>query len=244
MTLRHKTLILALLTLLLQGCAGIRPSGVAADPRDPWEGMNRRVYAFNDSVDRAVIRPVALAYDRVTPSPVRAGVRNFLGNLGDVWTAANAGLQLKGRAASESFMRVVINSTLGLYGLLDIASEAGLPKYKEDFGQTLGYWGVKPGPYVVLPLMEPGTLRDTAALLLDMQAKPGQFFNDSGMRTGLTVLGLTEKRAGLMLASDAVQQAALDPYSFVRDAWLQKRENEVYDGNPPSDFDYSDPDKY
>jgi len=224
---------------LLQGCA---TTGAAADPRDPWEGMNRKVYAFNEKLDDAVLKPVAQAYVDAVPSFVRTGVRNFMGNLGDVWTFVNAGLQLKGQVAAESFMRVVVNSTLGLYGVLDIASEAGIEKRKEDLGQTLGYWGVKPGPFLMLPVLGPSTVRDAAALPLDWQASPSQYFADPGTRTGMTVLNATETRAGLLKATDALKQASLDPYSFVRDGWLQKRENDVYDGNPPSDFDYSDPD--
>ncbi|MEN9888768.1 MAG: putative phospholipid-binding lipoprotein MlaA precursor, partial [Pseudomonadota bacterium] len=122
------------------------------------------------------------------------------------------------------------------------ASEAGLEKRKEDFGQTLGHWGVKPGPYLVLPLLGPATLRDTAAMPVDWQGSPSQFFEGSNTRLGVTALRLTDTRAGLLKAGDALKQAALDPYNFVRDAWLQKRENDVYDGNPPSDFDYTDPD--
>jgi len=225
---------------LLQGCASA--PGAATDPRDPWEGMNRKVYAFNEKLDEAVLKPVAQAYVDVLPSFVRTGVRNFMGNLGDVWTFVNATLQLKGQVAAETFMRVAVNSTLGLYGVLDIATEAGIEKRKEDLGQTLGRWGVKPGPYLVLPVLGPATLRDTAALPVDWQASPGQYFHDASSRTGVTLLNATETRAGLLKAGDAVKEASLDPYSFVRDGWLQKREYDVYDGNPPSDFDYSDPD--
>ena len=225
---------------LLQGCAST--SAVATDPRDPWEGMNRKVYAFNEKLDEAVLKPVAQTYVDVVPSFVRTGVRNFLGNLGDVWTFVNATLQLKGQVAAETFMRVAVNSTLGLYGVLDIATEAGIEKRKEDLGQTLGHWGVKPGPYLMLPVLGPATLRDAAALPVDWQASPGRYFQDASSRTGVTVLNATETRANLLKAGDAVKAASLDPYSFVRDDWLQKREYDVYDGNPPSDFDYSDPD--
>ena len=225
---------------LLQGCA--TTGGAAADPRDPWEGMNRKVYAFNDKLDEAVLRPVAQTYVDVVPSVVRTGVRNVLGNLGDVWTTVNAALQLKGQVAVESFARVVVNSTLGLYGMFDLATPGGIEKHKEDLGQTLGHWGVKPGPYVVLPVFGPATLRDTAAMPVDWQASPSQYFEGSSTRLGVKLLGATELRAGLLKTTDAVKQASLDPYSFVRDAWLQKRENDVYDGNPPADFDYSDPD--
>lgn len=234
-------LALVLLLALLQGCASVRGAGAAADPRDPWEGANRQVFAFNEKLDQVLMRPVAQAYVDVLPSFVRTGVHNFMGNLGDIWTTVNATLQLKGQVAAESFMRVAVNSTFGLYGVLDIASEAGIQKRKEDLGQTLGHWGVQPGPFVVLPVLGPSTLRDTVALPVDWQATPGRYFQD-GTRTGVTVLNATDARAGLLQATDALKQASLDPYSFVRDGWLQKRENDVYDGNPPSDFDYSDPD--
>lgn len=232
---------LMLAAALSQGCASA-PAGAMVDARDPWEGMNRSVYAFNEKLDDAVMRPVAKVWVNVAPQWVRTGVRNFTGNLGDVWTMVNAGLQLKGQAAAESFMRVAVNSTFGLYGLLDIATEAGIEKRKEDLGQTLGYWGVQSGPYLVLPVFGPGTLRDTAALPLDWQASPGRYFSDPGASAAVSVLNVTEIRAGLLKTTDAVKQASLDPYSFVRDAWLQKRENDVYDGNPPSHFDYADPD--
>ena len=235
-------LVLALLLALLQGCASVRGPNAATDPRDPWEGMNRQVFAFNEKLDEVLMRPVAQAYVAVLPSFVRTGVHNFMGNLGDLWTTVNATLQLKGRVAAESFMRVAVNSTLGFYGVLDIASEAGIPKRKEDLGQTLGHWGVKPGPFVMLPVLGPTTLRDTVALTVDSQATPGQYFQDAGTRTGVTVLHAADTRAGLLRATDALKQASLDPYSFVRDGWLQKRQNDVYDGNPPTDFDYSDPD--
>lgn len=241
-TPRFALAALLLVSALLQGCASTGVAGAAADPRDPWEGMNRKVYAFNDKVDTWVARPVAQAYVDVVPSFIRTGVHNFMGNIGDVWTFVNAALQFKGQAAAESFMRVAVNSTFGLYGLLDVASEARIPKHKEDFGQTLGHWGMGPGPYVVLPLLGPSTLRDTAALPADWQATPNQYFQDEGTRNGITALRLTDVRADLLKADEAVKQAALDPYSFVRDGWLQKRENDVYDGNPPDHFDYSDPD--
>lgn len=225
---------------LLQGCA--MTTGVAVDPRDPWEGMNRKVYAFNDALDVAVVRPVAQAYVEVVPSFVRTGVRNFVGNLVDVWSVVNAGLQFKGQAAAEGFMRVAVNSTLGLYGVLDIATDAGISRPREDFGQTLGHWGVAPGPYVILPLFGPSTLRDSLALPLDMQASPARFFSGSDAQAAVTVLRITDLRASLLTAGDALKAASLDPYSFLRDAWLQKRQSEVYDGNPPQQFDYKDPD--
>lgn len=230
---------LALCVLALQSQAA---PVTALDPRDPWEAMNRRIYAFNDMLDTAVVRPVAQAYVRVVPGFARTGVHNFLGNLGDVWSMANSALQLKGQATAETLMRVSVNTVFGLAGVLDVASEMGLEKRKEDLGQTLGYWGVPSGPYVMLPLLGPSTLRDGLALPLDFKGDPAQNASDAATRNSLTVLRVTDQRASLLQTVDTVKQASLDPYTFVRDAYLQKRENDIYDGNPPSDFDYADPD--
>jgi len=226
----------ALALLALQGCASVK----SADARDPWEPMNRSIYNFNDAVDTVAIKPAAQIYENVVPGLVRTGVHNFMGNLSDVWSMANSALQLKGKFATETLMRVAVNSTLGLGGLLDVATEMRLEKHKEDFGQTLGYWGVKPGPYVVLPLLGPSTLRDAVAQPIDMQGDVTQSIRDSATRTTLSVLKVTDVRASLLKTVDAVKAASLDPYSFVRDAYLQKRENDIYDGNPPSDFDYGE----
>lgn len=221
--------------------AALQCSAMAADARDPWEAMNRRIYAFNDVVDTAVVRPVAQVYDKVLPKFARTGVHNFLGNLSDVWSMANSALQLKGQATAETLMRVSVNSVFGMAGVLDIATEMGIEKRKEDFGQTLGYWGVPSGPYVVLPILGPSTLRDGLALPLDFKGDPSQNVRDTATRSTLTVLRVTDLRASLLKTVDTVKAASLDPYSFVRDAYLQKRENDIYDGNPPSDFDYNDP---
>lgn len=244
MSLRRTAALLLLLVMaLLQGCASTDALRMGEpDPRDPWEGMNRRVYAFNVQLDEAILEPVAQAYVHVLPSFARTGVRNFMGNLGDVWTLVNAVLQLKGQAATETFMRVAVNSTLGLYGVLDVATEAGLEKRREDLGQTLGHWGVKPGPYLMLPVLGPSTVRDTTALLADLQAGPGAYFRDNRTSTGVFLLNATDARARLQQAAGALRAASLDPYTFVRDGWLQKREYDIYDGNPPIEFDYSDPD--
>lgn len=228
----------ALLVMALQGCATVK----SADPRDPWESMNRSVYNFNDAVDTIAIKPIARVYDNVVPKLVQTGVHNFFGNLGDVWSMANSALQLKGQHAAESFMRVSVNTVFGLGGVLDIASEMRLERHKEDFGQTLGFWGIKPGPYVVLPIFGPSTLRDTVAFPVDYKGDPIRQINDDATRYGLVTLRVTDVRSGLLQAVDTLKEASLDPYTFVRDAYLQKRQNDVYDGNPPSDFDYSDPD--
>ncbi len=202
--------------------------------------MNRSVYNFNEVLDNVAIKPAAKVYTAVLPSPVRTGIHNFLGNLGDVWSMVNSALQLKGQATVETFMRINVNTFLGLGGVLDVASEMRLEKRKEDFGQTLGRWGVKPGPYVVLPILGPSTLRDTLATPLDMKGDVVQQFNDPATRNVLSATRVMDVRSGLLESLDVIKAAALDPYTFVRDGYLQKRENDVYDGNPPSNFDYSE----
>lgn len=235
-TKRSASLALLAGVLALQGCATVK----TADARDPWESMNRSVYRFNDVVDNVAIKPAAQLYAKVLPSFVRTGVSNFLGNLGDVWSMANSALQLKGQATAETFMRINVNTFFGLGGLLDVATEMRLEKRREDFGQTLGYWGVKPGPYVVLPLLGPSTLRDTLALPLDMQGDVSRQISNEATRNALTVTRVLDIRSGLLQTVDVVKAASLDPYSFVRDGFLQKRRNDIYDGNPPSNFDYGD----
>ncbi len=235
-TKRMASLALLASLLVLQGCATVQ----SADARDPWESMNRSVYQFNEVVDTVAIKPTAQLYVKALPSFVRTGVSNFLGNLGDVWSMANSALQLKGQATVETLMRIHVNTFLGLGGLLDVATEMRLEKRKEDFGQTLGYWGVKPGPYVVLPLLGPSTLRDSLALPLDMQGDASQRFSDEATRNALTATRILDIRSGLLQTVDVVKAASLDPYTFVRDGYLQKRRNDIYDGNPPSSFDYGD----
>jgi phospholipid-binding lipoprotein MlaA len=228
----------AVALLSLQGCASVK----SADARDPWESMNRSVYNFNDAVDTLAIKPVAQIYVNVVPSFVRTGLHNVVSNLGDVWSMANSAMQLKGQHAAESFMRVTVNTVFGLGGLLDIATEMRLERHKEDFGQTLGHWGVKPGPYVVLPILGPSTLRDGLTFPVDYQGDATRQFSDQATRSSLTAVRIVDVRASLLKTVDTVKEASLDPYSFVRDAYLQKRENDVHDGNPPSSFDYSDVD--
>lgn len=229
----------ACILLVLQGCATVKNP----DARDPWESMNRSVYHFNDSLDNVAIKPAAKVYTAVLPSPVRTGIHNFLGNLGDVWSMANSALQLKGQATAETFMRITVNTFLGLGGVLDVATEMRLEKRKEDFGQTLGYWGVKPGPYIVLPILGPSTLRDTLATPLDIQGDMAQQFNDPATRNVLSATRVMDVRSSLLQTVDVIKEAALDPYTFVRDGYLQKRENDIHDGNPPSNFDYSESEK-
>lgn len=222
--------VLALL-VIASGCA----TGPNPNPADPFEPFNRGVTRFNDVVDDAVLRPAATAYREVLPSPVRTGVNNFFGNLSDVWSFVNSALQLKLQNSAETFMRVNVNTFFGLGGLLDIATEAGIDRHSEDFGQTLGRWGVPSGPYVVLPLFGSSTLRDTAAWPVDRRGDLLGELDDIPVRNSLYVLRVVDGRSNLLRAGQLLDDAALDKYSFTRDAYLQRRRNEVHDGNLPND---------
>lgn len=217
---------------IISGCA----TGPYANPRDPLEPLNRKVASFNDVVDKAVVKPVAKAYIYAVPSLARQGVTNFFSNLGEVWNTANNVLQFKGRAAAESWMRFSINSVFGIGGVFDLATDMGLERHREDFGQTLGWWGVPSGPYLVIPLLGPSTARDISAWSVNAYGNPIKAFHGSEVRDSLTGLNLVDTRANLLRATDALEQAALDKYSFTRDFYLQVRDNEVYDGNPPDLF--------
>ena len=206
---------------LLQGCA----TGPQANPTDPLEPFNRSVYSFNEGLDRAVLKPVATAYQNITPSPVRTGVTNFFENISDVWSMVNNVLQAKPAQAADSLFRVTTNTLWGVGGIFDVATELKIPKHKEDFGQTLGTWGLGSGPYVVLPLFGPSSVRDTAGLVVDMQ---GDLVSQSGnvpARNSLKTLNLVDTRASLLRAGDLLDQAALDKYAFTRDAYLQRRKS-------------------
>ena len=221
---------------LLVGCA-TGPQARKEDPLEPW---NRQVYKFNDALDQALLKPVATAYKNVTPQPVRKGVSNFFGNIKDAWSVVNNTLQLKGQNAADSLSRFGINTFLGLGGIFDIASELGIERHTKDFGHTLGYWGVPSGPYIVLPLLGPSTLRDTAALPVDTQGNLITHIPDNDVRNTLIVTGVIDTRARLLGASAMLDDVALDKYSFTRDTYLQYRRNAIYDGNPPETDDYDD----
>lgn len=214
---------------MLAGCA----TGPNADPRDPLEPFNREVDKINQDFDKGVMRPIAEAYTDYIPSPIRTAVANAFSNVSDVYSALNNLLQGKPTRAAEDTMRVAMNTVLGLGGLIDIATPAGLPKYKEDFGQTLGVWGVPPGPYLVLPLFGPSTVRDTAGMLVDRQADPSAYVYPVSLRNSLFGVRVVSARAQLLGASTLLEQAALDRYAFLRDGYLQRREYLIYDGNPP-----------
>jgi len=217
--------------LLLGGCATTGP----ATPGDPWEGFNRKVFAFNEAVDDAVLRPVAEGYRDHVPQLVRTGVSNFLGNIGDVWSAANHFLQGKAQSGLEQTMRVLTNTLFGLGGLLDPASEMGLKRHSEDFGQTLGRWGVGPGPYLVLPFLGPSSLRDGIGRVPDMAASPSNLFDDSKANSLATVLTVVDARASLLGVTGLADRVSLDKYSFFRQGYLARRQDAVYDGAPPAE---------
>lgn len=222
--MRFKSIWVVLFATVLSGCASTR------NPKDPFEGFNRAMFSVNDNLDKVALKPLASGYRNVTPSFVQTGVGNFFGNLADVWTAVNNVLQGKVKDGASDVGRVAINSTLGLVGLIDIGSQIGLPKHKEDFGQTLGRWGIAPGPYLVLPLFGSTTLRDTIALPVDLKADIWGYKTPVRWRNTGSVLRLVDARAAVLDASDLIEEAALDRYEFVRDAYLQRRENAVHDG--------------
>jgi phospholipid-binding lipoprotein MlaA len=208
-------------------------AAAAPSPIDPWENWNRKVYGFNDSIDRAVLKPVAETYQKVVPSLVRTGVGNVLGNIKDVWSAANHVLQGKFMVGMEMGMRVLVNSSFGLGGLLDPATEMRLEKRPTDFGLTLGKWGLGNGPYVMLPLLGPSTLRDSAGFLVDRNFGPSNLPPTTGGQVAVTTIDVVNTRAGFLNAGQLMDQVALDRYSFLRDAYLSRRRDALYDGAPP-----------
>lgn len=202
---------------LLQGCA------IGPNPRDPFEPFNRSVTRFNDGLDEAIVKPVAQVYQDTVPSPVRTGVNNFFGNLSDAWSFVNNVLQARPQAAVDSFMRVSVNTLIGLGGVLDWATLMGIERHREDFGKTLGRWGVDTGPYLVLPVLGPSTVRDAAARVVDAKGDLVLQIDNVPARNSLYVLRAVDLRASFLRAGDVLDQAALDKYSFTRDAYLQRR---------------------
>jgi phospholipid-binding lipoprotein MlaA len=212
---------------LLSGCASTHT------PSDPIEPVNRAVYHFNDTVDHVLLKPAAEIYSSVLPSFARSGVANFFSNINDVPVALNNLLQGKIENAASDAGRVVVNTTIGLLGLLDVATNFGLEKHNEDFGQTLGYWGVSDGPFLMLPLLGPSNLRDAVGRVVDYKADLVAYVDPTRDRNILQGARAVSQRAGLLEASKILEAAALDPYEFLRDAYIQRRRNLVYDGSPP-----------
>ncbi|MCA8295660.1 VacJ family lipoprotein [Burkholderia sp. AU30198] len=208
---------------VLTGCA----TGPNRNPNDPLEPMNRAMYTFNDTVDTNIAQPIAKGYQKVTPTPVRTAISNFFSNLGDLGNIANNLLQLRITDATEDLMRVAMNSVFGVAGLIDIATPAGLPKHHQDFGLTMARWGVPSGPYLVLPVFGPSTIRDGVGRAVDVRFNLLNYIEPAA-RNPMYIAQFISARSDLLGATDLLKQAALDPYSFVRDAYLQQRKSLTY----------------
>ena len=215
----------------LTGCAS-----TANNPKDPYEGFNRAMFSVNEGID-VVAKPLAQGYDAAAPLPVKAGIGNFFGNIYDVWTAVNNLLQGKGGDAMSDLGRVLINTTVGIGGVFDVASEMGLEKHAEDFGQTLAVWGVPEGDYLYWPLIGPRTTRDTFGWMVDAAADPVWRVDDVALRNSLVGVHFIDLRASLLPTDKVVEQAAFDKYNYIRDAYLQNRRSAVRDGNPEKEGD-------
>ncbi|MDP1636532.1 MAG: VacJ family lipoprotein [Candidatus Nitrotoga sp.] len=236
---------LLLISLALSGCAATRGDSIQGgkNPHDPLEPFNRGMYKFNDAVDKAILKPVATGYNTVMPEPGKIMVRNFFSNLDDIIVTINDLLQLKFTQAASDGTRVLFNSTFGILGLINVTDR--LEKHNEDFGQTLGYWGVSSGPYIVLPFFGPRTIRDSAGLYVDSYGSPIRLISNIPIRNQMYVTRTVSLRAGLLDQEKILDEAAIDRYTFIRDAYLQQRQSLVYDGNPPrekfDDEENSDP---
>lgn len=246
---RMLVMFLMLASILLTGCSTVTvekikdkadqtldvistKTNIGKNPRDPLEGFNRAMFSFNDTVDTAVVKPVAEAYRSATPNFVQTGIGNFFSNIGDVWNAVNNLLQGRVNDSATDVMRFAINTTFGIGGLIDIGSAAGMPKHNEDFGQTLGRWGVTSGPYLVLPILGPSTVRDALATPVDMKGDLWNYKRPMHVRNIGTVVRLVDKRASVLDAGSLLEEAALDKYVFFRDAYLQRRAGQI---NPDDD---------
>lgn len=211
----------------MAGCAT-----TANNPRDPFEGFNRAMFSVNEGID-VVVKPVARGYDAVLPGPVKTGIGNFFGNIADLWIAVNNFLQGKVTEGASDVGRVLVNSTVGIVGLIDVASDLGLEKHAEDFGQTLGKWGVGEGPYLFWPIIGPRNVRDTFGFAVDASADPVVHLHDVSARNTLIGIRFIDLRASLLPADKVIEEAAFDKYNYIRDAYFQNRRNAVHDGNPP-----------
>lgn len=220
----------------LGGCASV-PPGAGSNPKDPYEKFNRQVYSFNDHFDRAILKPVATGYQQVVPRGLRDCIDNAFNNIGEVGNFVNSSLQLKPLDAASDVGRLAINSTIGLLGCFDVANGMGIRRNKQDFGLTMGKWGIPSGPYLVLPILGPSSVRDGIGEIPDYFTDPVNYVTPTLDSYEIYVGRLVERRAQLLDASGLLDQAALDPYAFLRDAYLQRRRSRVYDGNPPREQD-------
>lgn len=225
---QFRLILVAAMTLLLSGCASVDYNQV-----DPWEGFNRPMFAFNEGLDKVLIKPVAKGYDAVVPGPVNTIITNFFNNIGDLMVAVNNLLQGKVRESASDLGRVVLNSTLGIGGLVDVATDMTLEKHNEDFGQTFASWGFNEGNYLVLPVFGPRTVRDTFGLAADVPCDPLSWLHPEVWKYSLTGLRQIDARADLFSAEKVVEAGAIDKYSYVRDAYLQRRAYLNRDNQPP-----------
>ncbi len=227
-----RVLMLGVSIVVIQGCATV----TTPDPRDPWESMNRTVMKVNHIVDEAVTKPIAKTYVFVVPQIFRSMVNNFFGNLGELGNATNNVLQGKPKVALTDSARFIVNTVFGFGGIADVATEMGLPRSNEDFGQTLGRWGVPPGPFVVLPVLGPSTVRDSFGRVVDQKLTPLSYYDNEPKRLGLTAVNLVDLRSNLFEFDKILENSAVDPYAFVRNGYLQRRTNLIYDGDPPEEL--------
>lgn len=232
------TMALILAASLLAGCASAPPDYVT-QTKDPWEKMNRAIYSFNDKLDKAIVRPVASTYTRAMPEPARNRFHDFLTNLYEPVTVFNDLLQGKVKQTLQDTGRFLVNTTVGLFGFFDVAQHVGLPHHDEDFGETLAHWGVPSGPYLVLPILGPSTVRDAGGRGVDLYLNPPMDKLPPRYRNGAVIMYGLDSRVGLMQANASID-SAYDPYTFVRDAYIQNRRYNIYDGNPPEQDEYQD----
>lgn len=238
-TLGHSRCFSALLlSALLAGCA----ADPTASPLDPFESTNRRIFQFNEKVDENLVRPVAVGYKNNIPQPIQTGVTNFFANLNDIWSTVNNALQAKPKETVETGLRAAINTVIGVLGLFDVASHAGLERHNADFGQTLGVWGVPSGPYVVLPLLGPSSARDTVGWTFDNYFNLWNTVEPMDLRYGGTALKVVDYRTRYLGIDDSLNEIALDKYSFMRDAYLQRRSADAWRRYRPADLQNSDGD--
>ena len=223
------TSLVAAIAVLLVGLSGCATTN---HPKDPFEGFNRAMFSVNEGID-TVVKPVAQGYDYITPSPIKAGIGNFFGNIGDIWIAVNNLLQGKPANSLSDIGRVLVNTTVGIVGLFDVASEIGLEKHSEDFGQTLGKWGFYDGPYFVWPVIGPRNMRDTFGFAVDSMADPVGHIDHVPTRNVLVGVRFIDLRASLLPADKILEEAAFDKYNYVRNAYMQNRRSAIYDGDPP-----------
>ncbi len=219
------------MTLTLQGCASFR----TAAPGDPIEPINRGIYSFNNTFDHYLFKPIAKGYDAVVPGPIKTGVTNVFQNVSDVQSLVSDALQLKGAKFGDDLGRVMLNTTFGIGGIFDLATPMGIERGDEDIGQTLGYWGIGAGPYLVIPFLGPSSLRDAVGRYGDSKISPLSYVSSVPVRNSLTGLSVVDARVGLFPAEDLLNQASLDKYTFLRSAYLQRRQSLVLDGKRPKE---------